>query len=105
MYAIGLSSIHGRGLFATRFIPAGTTVGILEGHHVVDDGPHVLWLDDQRGFHVTNDLCFINHSDTPNVAYFDDLTVGTLRDILPGEELTHFYGGDLDAHAVEVAFA
>ena len=43
---------------------------------------------------VTCDLRFINHSNEPNAAYYDDLSVMSLRDIRPGEEIVHNYMGD-----------
>lgn len=94
MICVKQSAIHGRGLFATMLIPEGTVIGKLEGEITTEDGPHVLWLDETRGMRVTNDLKFINHAAEPNAAYFDDLTVGALRDIKPGEEITHNYLGD-----------
>ncbi len=94
MYEVKVSAIHGRGLFAKVRIPKGTVLGKLEGELTDRDGAYVLWLDDKQGLRVKNDLKFINHASAPNAAYFDDLTVGTLRDIEPGEEITHNYGGD-----------
>lgn len=93
-YRVGPSGIHGMGLFATAFIPADTEIGPLEGRHTAEDGPHVLWIDETRGFRVTNDLRFINHADEPNAVYYDDLTVAALTDIYPGQEITHHYDGD-----------
>ena len=86
------SPIHGKGLFAKNFIPAGTVIGVVQGEPTATDGDHVLWIDDENGFHVQCDLRFINHSDTPNAAYYDDLEVCAVRDIKPGEEITHDYG-------------
>ena len=88
------SPIHGLGLFAAEFIPEGTVIGKLEGHMTEEDGPYVLWIEDERGLHVTNDLRYINHADDANAVYYDDLTVGALRDIQPDEEITHNYRGD-----------
>lgn len=93
MYEVRESPIHGRGLFAKTLIPADTVIGTLEGDAVTEDGPHVLWIDDEKGFRVSNDLKFINHATSANAAYYDDLTVMTLVDILPGEEITHDYDG------------
>ncbi len=95
MYEVRESPIHGRGLFATALIPANTVIGELEGDPVDEDGAHVLWLDNEKGFQVTNELRFINHATPANAAYYDDLTVATLVDIRPGEEITHNYDGDL----------
>ncbi|MAX25794.1 MAG: SET domain-containing protein-lysine N-methyltransferase [Phycisphaeraceae bacterium] len=94
MFEVKQSPIHGRGLFATEFIPAGILLGNLEGFSVDDDGPYVLWVDGVQGFCVTNDFKYINHNNNANSAYYDDLTVVTLRDIYPGEEITHDYRGD-----------
>ncbi len=96
MVCVRPSRIHGLGLFASATIKRGTVIGVLEGEYVDDDGPHVLWVDDERGFHVRNDLRYINHDTTPNAAYFDDLTVVALRDIAPGEEITHDYEGEAE---------
>jgi|GEM_PF-1801137 len=93
MYEVRESPIHGRGLFAKTRIPADTVIGTLEGEAVNEDGPHVLWLDDETGFRVSNDLKYINHATPANAAYYDDLTVATLVDIRPGEEITHDYDG------------
>jgi hypothetical protein len=97
MFEVRQSPLHGRGLFARAFIPADTVVGHLAtepaGDHELD-GPYVLWVDGEQPVKVTCDLRFINHSETPNAAYFDDLTVVALRDIRPGEEIVHDYLGD-----------
>jgi hypothetical protein len=94
MFSVKQSPIHGRGLFATECIAAGTILGQLRGQWTEQDGPYVLWIDERRGFEVACDLRFVNHHPEPNAAYFDDLTVVALRDIMPGEEITHDYGGD-----------
>jgi len=41
---------------------------------------------------VICDLRFTNHSDQPNVVYYDSLRVVALRDIDVDEELTYNYG-------------
>ncbi len=94
MYEVQDSPIHGKGLFANALIAEGAIIGNLQGQHVTADGPHVLWLDEAHGFRVDNDMKYINHSLLPNAAYYDDLTVVALRDIQPGEEITHNYLGD-----------
>ena len=94
MFHVRPSRIHGHGLFASTFIPADTVLGTLQGHRTADDGPYVLWLSETEGFHVTNDLKYINHAAVPNAVYYDDLTVAAIRDIEPGEEITHHYDGD-----------
>lgn len=94
MLTVKKSPIHGHGLFATTRIAKGTVLGTLQGRRTRKDGPYVLWLDDETGYEVQNDLKYINHAARPNAAYFDDLTVVALRTIKPGEEITHNYLGD-----------
>ena len=43
------SGIHGRGLFATAKIRKHTFIGLFDGPRVKKDGPHVLWVEDERG--------------------------------------------------------
>jgi SET domain-containing protein len=86
------SPIHGKGLFADTFIPAGEVIGTLSGEYTTRDGDYVLWLDNQQGFLVHGDLRYINHSDKPNAVYYDTLEVCALRDIYRHEEITHDYG-------------
>jgi SET domain-containing protein len=85
------SPIHGKGLFASVLIPAGEEIGAIEGEYTTTDGDHVLWIDEHTGIRVDCDLRYINHSDDPNAAYCDDLKVWALKDIHPGEEITHNY--------------
>ena len=95
------SPIHGKGLFARNFIAAGEEIGTIEGKHTTENGDHVIWIDEQTGILVESNLRYINHSDTPNAAYYDDLKVCALKDIHPGEEITHNYyqPGTLDEEA------
>jgi len=95
-YEVRASAIHGLGLFAVRFIAEGEMLGECEVRPAVEDGPHVLWIeDDAVPVRVVNDLKYINHdAANPSACYYDDLTVVALRDIRPGEEITHDYGGD-----------
>lgn len=85
------SSIHGKGLFALCDIPKGTILGVVKGVRTKQDGPYVLWLSADEGIRVRGNLRFINHSEKPNVAYYDSLEVIALRRIRRGEELTHNY--------------
>lgn len=88
---VATSPVHGKGLFAGKAIKANTVLGRLHGMPTFDDGTYVLWITDDLGLELTNDLKFINHDKDPNVAY-SDLGVTALRDIQPGEELLHDYG-------------
>jgi len=87
------SPIHGKGLFAKRHIAAGELIGVLRGVPTSEDGAHVLWVDGKTGIQVQCDLRYINHSDDPNAVYYDTLEVCALKDIAPGEEITHNYDG------------
>ncbi|MCP4077332.1 MAG: SET domain-containing protein [Gammaproteobacteria bacterium] len=88
------SPIHGKGLFALQNISADTVIGKLAGKKTQQDGMYVLWLDNETGFKVSCDLKYINHSDTPNACYYDDLSVVALRNINKDEEITHNYEAD-----------
>ena len=88
------SKIQGKGLFAGEAIAEGQLLGICKAKKTREDGSHVLTLGSGEQVKVTCKLKYINHSATPNVAYYDDLTVVALQDIAPGEELTHDYGED-----------
>lgn len=85
------SALHGLGMFAARAIPAGTLIGRLVGMPTHDDGTYVLWVTDELGLELIDDLRFINHDASPNCA-LSDIDVTTLRDIAENEELTHDYG-------------
>jgi hypothetical protein len=109
MFEVRESPLHGRGLFATQFIPEDTVIGWLQVKKAKKkklDGPYVLWIGGEKPVRVTCDLRFINHSSEPNAAYYDDLSVMALRDIEPGEEIVHNYTGDgIDGDdEIEVAF-
>ena len=88
------SDIHGKGLFAKKPIKEGEIIGEIEGTPANNDGPYVLWIDEEKykAIEVENVFKFINHNCRPNACYYDDLTVVALRDIEPGEEITHHYG-------------
>lgn len=109
-FVVASSPIHGKGLFASTLIAAGEEIGTIEGEYTTTDGDHVLWLDGDTGIHVTSDLRYINHSDTPNAAYYEDMVVLALNDIHPGEEITHDYnqaalaGEEVEVENVEVLY-
>ena len=87
------SGIHGKGLFARQTIKRGETIGTIKYNPVNEDGPHVLWVEDQ-GILVECDLRYINHSAKPNACYCEDLQVVALKKINKDEEITHDYGDD-----------
>ena len=90
------SPIHGRGLFATEAIPAGSHIGRYDGRRTGEDGMHVLWVEGDAaeewvGYDGTNVLRFMNHSKQPN-AEMDGQDLYAGRDIAAGEEITIDYG-------------
>ena len=93
-YIVKDSPLHGKGLFATCTILQGDIIGIIKYNPVEQDGPYVLWLDDTIGIQVDCDLKYINHNAKPNACYCEDLQVIAIKNINPGEEITHDYGDD-----------
>lgn len=94
IYEVRESTIHGKGLFAVNDINEGDIIGTIAYNPVEEDGPYVLWIDDTVGIQVDCELKYINHNKKPNACYCEDLHVVALRDIKPGEEITHDYGDD-----------
>ena len=90
------SALHGKGLFAGEHISKGTIIGEVSGCKTQQESMHTLWLDEQQGFWVQCDFKYINHSRSPNVAYYDDLSVVALQTIKAGDELLHDYGEDFE---------
>lgn len=88
---VAKSPIHGTGLFATTSIKAGTLLGYCRTRKTKTPSDYTLWLE-SGPVDVTCRLKYINHSPSPNVAYYDDLSVVALKDLAPGDELTHHYG-------------
>ncbi len=88
---VATSPVHGKGLFAATRLKAGTFISRLHGMPTFDDGTYVLWITDELGLELTNDLKYINHDKNPNAAY-SDLDVTIVRDVEAGEELLHDYG-------------
>ena len=84
IFYVADSQIHGKGLFARKYIGAGEIVGVLDALATSTDGEHVLSIDESRGFHVQCDLRYINHSEELNAVYYDTLEVWALTDIAPG---------------------
>ena len=86
---------HGKGLFASEDIPADTLIITIQGRTTRRDGTYVIWTQDEgdepEGFLITNDGKYVNHSRTPNAAFYD-LELWSLRRIRAGEEITHHYG-------------
>ena len=93
---VAKSSVHGKGLFATVDIPKNTVLGYCKTRPTKDPGLHTLWLAGGDLVDVTCKLKYINHHSKPNVSYYDDLSVVSLRKIKAGDELFHHYGDEWD---------
>lgn len=89
------SNIHGKGLFAARDIKKGELIGQFKHRPAKKDGIYVLWIDEDKGYQVLDDFKYINHSNKPNAAYYDDFTVMALKKIKKDTEITHFYGEEM----------
>jgi SET domain-containing protein len=100
------SRIQGKGLFAREPIQEGEIVAIKNGHVIsledykqLDDIPkqYCLQIDDNFFLgprikeEIPENAIFINHSCEPNVGFYGQVIYVALRDIKPGEELTHDY--------------
>ena len=90
MHKVKKSKIHGRGLFSTEKIKKNQIIGKYKVVKIKRPNAYTIW-DGKKMFEVVCNLKYINHSEKPNVVFYDDLTVVALRDIKPGEELTHKY--------------
>lgn len=93
IFYVNNSGIHGKGLFASRDIKKDEIIGVIDFIPTDEDGPYVLWIDDQ-GIAVESELKYINHNAKPNACYCEDLNVVALKNIKKDEELTHDYGDD-----------
>ena len=100
------SGIHGRGVFATTFIPGGTRLIEYKGERVTDDerdaddaSTHtfLFMVDDELvidGARNGNSARWINHCCEPNCEAVDEegrVFIETLRAVAPGEEITIDY--------------
>lgn len=113
-FVVRNSGIHGKGVFATAHIPAGTRLIEYKGERLTeaqadkryanDDNPHTFLfaLDDGMVIDATNagnSARWINHSCAPNCEAVDDedrIYIETLRAIRPGEELSYNYRIELE---------
>jgi SET domain-containing protein len=106
------SAIEGRGLFAKDAIAAGEIVAVKGGY--ILDRREWRRLEKTLGpadIQITTDLViaparaderegamlFTNHSCDPNIAIQGQIIVVAMRDIAPGEELTHDWATTDDA--------
>ena len=113
-FVVRNSGIHGKGVFATTHIPAGTrlieykgerlTEAQVDRRYAKDDSPHTFLfaLDDGMVIDATiggNSARWINHSCAPNCEAVDDenrIYIETLHAIRPGEEISYNYRIELE---------
>lgn len=114
--ALRRSGIHGRGVFAREFIPAGTRLIEYQGERITVEEADARYPDDPSAtyhtflFQIDDDIVvdaahggnlarWINHSCDPNCdAVIEDerIYIESVRDLQEGEELAYDYHFVLD---------
>ena len=109
--AVSKSGTHGRGVYATEFIPKGTRIIEYTGQRVADkdipdeeDNPHTFIFGLGNGEVINpeiggNEARWINHCCDPNceaIEKNDRIFIHAMRDIKPGEELSYDYALEID---------
>lgn len=111
------SPIHGRGLFAAERINTGEIVAV-KGGHIYDRetlnsvagklGPAEIQIGEELFIGPLDEadregsMIFSNHSCEPNIGVRGQIVFVALRDISPGEELTHDWAmTDDDSYEME----
>jgi uncharacterized protein len=110
------SAVHGRGVYATQFIPKGTRIIEYTGERTSweaapndENDPHTFNFGLDNGQVINpeiggNDARWINHSCDPNceAAEEDDrIFIDAMRDIQAGEELFYDYALEIDEPITE----
>jgi len=110
------SAVHGRGVYATRFIPEGTRIIEYTGRRVSweraaadETDPHtfIFGLDNGEVIDPTiggNDARWINHCCDPNceaIEEDDRIFIYATRDVEAGEELFYDYALEIDEPVTE----
>lgn len=111
--AVRASPIHGQGLFATHAIAAGEIVAVKGGYILATHeweslepqlGSAEIQIADEFFIAPTQQeqragsMLYTNHSCDPNIAIQGQIVFVAMREIVPGEELTHDWAttDDLD---------
>ena len=112
------SGIHGRGVYATRFIRKGARIIEYTGQRVSwddapndEDNPHTFNFGLENGDVINpeidgNEARWINHSCRPNceaIEEDDRIFIYALRDIESGEELFYDYALEIDEPITEAS--
>ena len=95
LYYVDDSGIHGKGLYARVAIKKGEYMGTYDGAEGVENGSHVLGVEEEEGEWIgrngQNILRYLNHHKKPH-AEFNGFDLYALKNIKEGEELTIDYG-------------
>ena len=87
-------------MFAGAAIPNEAYIGFYQGEETLENGTYVLWVqqggegensEQWMGYDGSNELRFLNHSNTPNCE-MDGQELYAARNIAAHEELTIDYG-------------
>ena len=99
LYYVDDSGIHGKGLYARAAIKKGEYMGTYDGPEGVENGSHVLWVEQDDGEWIGRDgqniLRYLNHHKNPH-AEFNGFDLYAIKNIKEGEELTINYGEEPD---------
>jgi len=110
------SGVHGRGVYATQFIPEGTRIIEYTGERVSEeaapndeDNPHTFNFGLENGEVINpeiggNDARWINHCCDPNCQAIEEdnrIFIYALCDIEAGEELFYDYAMEIDKPITE----
>ena len=105
------SGVHGRGVYATQFIPEDTSIIEYTGRRVAwedapndENDPHTFNFGLENGEVIDpeiggNEARWINHCCDPNCEALEEddrIFIYAMRDIQPGEELFYDYALELD---------
>jgi uncharacterized protein len=97
---VQLSSIHGKGVFASTLIPQGSLVWELDKYltfstESIQEKPayihNLSYFDGQQYVLSLDGSQYTNHSCNPNTGWLTDTIMIAIRDIQPDEELTYDY--------------
>jgi len=113
---VGESGVHGRGVYATQFIPKGTRVIEYTGQRISSESapddesnPHTFNFGLESGEVINpeiggNDARWINHCCDPNCEAIEEdgrIFIYAIRDIEPGQELFYDYAMEIDEPITE----
>jgi len=115
---VSSSDVHGRGVYAKEFIPAGTRIIEYTGRRMAweeaeddENDPHtfIFGLEDGKVINAAidgNEARWINHSCDPNCEAIEKkgrVFIHAMRDIERGEELSYDYALEIDEPITEKA--